>query len=187
MKRLISLIMVLATFNVFAQTNQKTHNKKFDLRVGIGYLFMGSGDYSGISFENELNYQINNYFSTSASINMSRSMSGAPLEGVASCLGGNLNIFISPFKNNKLNDFRIGGGFAFYNISDVYVSSIRFVDGEQQKYYTTTEETTIGGSIIIEDTFNINGRFLIGMKAFMQPYTNGDINSGIMVKFGVKL
>ena len=185
MKKIITLLLLFSTVTIFAQSNQKVHQNRFDLRVGIGYLFLGSGDYSGVSFENEINYRISNYFTTSASINMGRSINGA-FDGTASFLGGDINLFLSPFKNNKLNDLRIGGGFAFYNIANVYVSDIHYIDGVEQKDYASSKETTIGGSIIIEDTFNINDRFLVGMKVFMQPYANGDINSGIMIKFGVK-
>jgi len=166
--------------------NQNVHQNRFDLRIGVGYLFLGSVDFTGVSFDNEINYHINHYFTTSASINMGRSIGGAS-DGTASFIGGTINLFLSPFKNNKLNNLRIGGGFAFYNIADVYVSGIHYTDGMVHKDYTSSKETTIGGSIIIEDPFNINNRFLAGMKVFMKPYANGDINSGIMIKFDVKL
>ena len=186
MKRLFTLLMILTTLNVFAQQGKSLNDRKFDLRMGMGYLFLGSGDYSGVNFENEFNYRISEYFTAAASVSMGRSTNGA-FDGTASFIGGNLNIFLSPFRNNRFNDFRIGGGFSFYNIADVYVSGIYYDDGAEYKDYTSTNETTVGGSVIIEDTFNINNRFLIGMKVLMQPYANGDINSGVMVKFGVKL
>ncbi|HDO27853.1 MAG TPA: hypothetical protein ENH02_07030 [Bacteroidetes bacterium] len=38
---------------------------------------------------------------------------------------------------------------------------------------------------LMEDSNIFSNNFLIGLKLFTQPYTNGDINSGIILKFGL--
>jgi len=41
--------------------------------------------------------------------------------------------------------------------------------------------------MIIENTFSISNELLLGIKLYSQPYFNGDINSGFLLKLGVKL
>jgi len=41
--------------------------------------------------------------------------------------------------------------------------------------------------MVLENTYVINWKYLLGIKLFIQPYLNGDINSGIMAKFGIIL
>ncbi len=186
MKKIYIILLVMLSLNGYSQNNEDKNPGKFDIRLGVGYTFLGSGDYACISFENEVNYRISNYFTTSASLGLGRSFSGTS-GGSATFIEGNLNIFVSPFKNNRVNDLRIGGGISVYNIFDVYLSSIHYLDGMEFKDYTTVKETTFGGTVIIEDTFNVKDKYFIGAKVFMQPYVNGDINSGFMAKFGVRL
>lgn len=139
------------------------------------------------TFENELNYKFNQYFSTALSVNYGRSNDGVFV--TASYTQGNLNLFISPFKNTRTNDFRIGTGVSFYNVSDAYLQSAQYgVNGELVNAdYVFDVRSSFGYNIILENTYTIRNKFLIGLKLFTQPYFIGDINSGILIKAGLKI
>jgi len=180
-KYIIIILFVIAT-----QLNAQDNQKKFDIKFGVGISLLGTGDMTTINFENELNYKISQYFSTSFTLNYGRSNSG--VYETSSYFQGNLNIFISPFKNSRKNDFRIGTGFSIMNISDSYYFSQDSGAGTgQTSPYNFDKRNSYGFNIIIEDTYSIKDRYLIGLKLFTQPYTNGDINSGILLKCGLKL
>ncbi len=135
--------------------------------------------------ENELNYFINNFFSTSISAGYGRSNSG--VFETSSFVQGNLNIYISPFKNSKKNDFRIGTGMSYMNISDAYLESVNYENGIIDEDYRFDNRNSIGINIILENTYSITDKIMLGLKLFTQPYKNGDINSGLMLKLGLKI
>jgi len=180
-KFLVIILSVIAT-----QLSAQDNHKKFDVKFGVGISLLGTGDMTTINFENELNYKFSHYFSTSFTLNYGKSISG--VYETSSYIQENLNIFISPFKNSRKNDFRIGTGFSIMNISDSYYFEEECGVGiEQSSPYHYDKRNSLGFNIIIENTYSINARFLIGLKLFTQPYTNGDINSGILLKCGLKL
>jgi hypothetical protein len=74
------------------------------------------------------------------------------------------------------------------NISDSYYFAQQCGVGiEQASPYHFDKRTSSGINIIIEDTYSISEKYLLGLKLFTQPYFNGDLNSGILLKFGMKL
>jgi hypothetical protein len=52
--------------------------------------------------------------------------------------------------------------------------------------YQFENRNLIGMNIILEDTYSITERLILGLKVFTQPYI-GNINSGILLKIGVKI
>jgi len=178
--------LVIVLFVIATQLNAQDKQTKFDVKFGVGISLLGTGDMTTINFENETNYKISQYFSTSFTLNYGRSNSG--VYETSSYIQGNLNIFISPFKNNRKNDFRIGTGFSIMNISDSYYFLQECGVGiEQTSPYHFDKRNSSGFNIIIEDTYSINEKYLIGLKLFTQPYFNGDLNSGVLLKFGLKI
>jgi hypothetical protein len=166
--------------------NAQNVEPKFDIRFGVGTSLLGSGDMRTVMFENELNYFINNFFSTSISAGYGRSNSG--VFETSSFVQGNLNIYISPFKNSKKNDFRIGTGMSYMNISDSYLESVNYENGIIiDEDYRFDNRNSIGINIILENTYSITDKIMLGLKLFTQPYKNGDINSGLMLKLGLKI
>ena len=186
MKKLYIALLILISTSILAQNPSVKNDKKFDFRFGSGWSLLGTGDYNCITFENELNYRLSRYFTTSASIGLGHSFAEASSSGFSAYFEGNLNIFISPFRNNRINDFRIGGGLSVYNVYDNYLQSVHYVDGIHYKDYYTRKETALGWTLIFEDTFAVNDKLLIGAKAFIQPFFNGDINSGFTAKVGIR-
>jgi hypothetical protein len=181
--QLIALItFIICTIQVAGQENVN----RLDLRLGTGISLLGSGDMRTFNYENELNLKLNQYFTGSASINLGRSNTGVSV--TASFVQGNANIFISPFRNIKRFDFRIGTGLSYYNISDAYEISSQYTNGVLINVdYEFDKRNSFGYNIIIENSYMLTNKFLLGLKLFTQPYSNGDINSGVMLKFGLKL
>ncbi|MEM1325818.1 MAG: hypothetical protein AAGI23_07690 [Bacteroidota bacterium] len=181
---MIYRLIYFCAFITLASTTMLAQSET-DLRLGIGFSFLGSGDLYAVMLENELNHTLNDYFTLSGNIGYGRSNNG--VFEAASFLQGNANIFFSPLKNIRRNDLRIGGGLSYCNISDAFQVSGLFRDGGQElAVYALDQRTALGFNIIIENTIDLSDRFLLGIKAFTQPYLNGDINSGILMKFGVK-
>lgn len=181
-KLVILGMLMAATFPVIGQDI----SDKIDIRAGAGISLLGSGDMNTFNYENELNYKLNPYFTSSLSINLGRSNNG--VYETASFTQGNLNLFISPFRNDKRFDFRLGTGLTYYNISDAYRQSAYYEDGVLIDLdYIFDQRSSFGFNIIIENSYLLTNRLLGGFKLFTQPYFNGDINSGLLLKIGLKL
>jgi len=180
-----TIILISLLFFAIQVTGQEK-NEKLDLRLGAGVSLLGSGDMLTFNYENELNLKLNQYFTSSLSLNLGRSNSG--VSKTASFVQGNVNIFISPFKNNGRFDFRVGTGLTYYNVSDAYESSIQYEDGVLVDIdYEFDNRNSFGFNVIIENTYLFTDKFLIGFKLFTQPYYNGDINSGALLKLGFRI
>jgi len=180
MKKLLFVVLLVSTLQLYSQEE----TGKFDFRFGIGVAFLGPVDMKTVTFENELNYKLSNYFAASLSVDYGKSFSG--IYESASYLQGNLNLFISPFRNNRKNDFRVGAGFSLMNVSETYGQAEYCGVGLPPNYTEPLFDNrdSFGYNIIIEDVYNISKKFLVGLKLFTQPYTNEDINSGVLVKAG---
>jgi len=183
MKKTALIIIALVTvFSLTAQVN--TH--KLDLKVGSGFGFMGDGDLTALCFENELNYKLNNYLSTSVSLGIGRSLVDANKHN--DYLQGSINLFFSPFKNNRLNNFKIGAGYTRVNEATSYWSSSSYYNDIYIKKYEYSTSTINGFNVILEDEYMINSRFLVGGKLFVTGgILEGGIVSGAMAKFGILL
>lgn len=179
MKKNIFILLVSLSLTVFSQES------KFDFRLGVGSTFLGTGDMLTIAYENELNYNINNYLTVSPSIGFAKSNYG--VNNMANYMQGNLNLFFSPFKNNKTNDFRIGLGASLLNYSYSFEFERQtFSNGKDYSRYLFPTENDFGLNVTLENTLKLSPRLLMGIKGFIQMYTQ-NINSGIMLKVGYKL
>lgn len=170
------------TIQLHAQDTQK----KLGFHFGMGSSLLGTGDITTFNVENEFSYKLNSYFSTSFTFNYGRGNMGK--EKLSAYAQGNLNIFISPFKNNRKNDFKIGTGVSLMDIYSINHHLAMCGTGlEEAPPYEFNKRTPFGFNIIIEDTYSINDTYIVGIKLFTQSYTSDDINSGILVKVGLKL
>lgn len=189
MKKLLIIVATLFSFTAFAQNKPD----RCDIRLGVGSSLLGSGDVQTTMLDIEFNYKLNNYFTVAPSIALGNS--NASDRSGANFKQGNLNLFFSPLRNNRINDFRIGAGLTAYTINDYYLrgETNYYPNGNPTerpisvKEYNFNFRNAVGGNIIIENTVTIARKYLLGAKVFTQPYLNGDINSGVMVKFGVKI
>lgn len=159
---------------------------KIDFRAGGGISLLGTGDMLTFVFENELNYKLTRFFSSSLSIDLGRSNDG--VFETASFTQGNFNVFISPFSNKRAIDFRLGTGLTFYNVSDAYLESAHYENGILVDMdHTFENRNSFGFNIIIESSYSLTNKVFLGIKLFTQPYFNSDINSGVMLKLGFKV
>ena len=179
-----TLIVVAVLISIAG--NAQDVKSRMDLRFGIGTSSLGKGDMRTIMFENEVNMKLNNYFTLSGGIGYAKSDYGVFEQ--ASFVQLNTNIYISPFKNSRRNDFRIGTGPSWYSISDVYRSSARYLNGQLvDEEYEFDTRNSIGFNVIIENCYLVAEKYLLGLKLFGQSYQNGDGNSGILLKLGIKI
>jgi len=163
-----------------------TQAQETDLRFGVGGSLLGTGDMRAIMLENEANLKLNRYFALSGGLGLGTSNDGAFDQ--ASFLQLNANVYVSPFRNTGRNDFRLGTGLSWYTVSESYNAlSISHTGEIVDSKLQSDQRNALGFSLIIENTYSVTERLLVGLKAFTQPYQNGDINSGILLKFGVKL
>lgn len=166
------VFFLIGSFQLSAQLSEK----KFDIRFGAGSTLLGSGDMITFTYENELNYRMNPYLTSALSFAFGKSDYG--VWETASYMQGNLSIFLSPFKNNRYNDFRLGLGISVNNVTDAYVQSEYWENGVVVDVdHLIEKRVAFGYNIIIEDSYRFSEKFLIGFKLYTQPYTNGDINS----------
>ncbi len=178
------LLITAIFFSLTAKGQEKVG--KLDFRVGWGVSLLGTGDMVTVVYENELNYKINNYLTSSLSINLGRSNYG--IFETTSFTQGNLNIYLSPFKNRKRTDFRVGTGLTEYSVSDAYIYQQTFRNGKLiYTEYQIETRSTYGLNFVIERSSLITDKLLVGVKLYTQPYFNGDINTGILVKMGFKI
>lgn len=175
----IILALLLA---ISGQLKSQETQDRLDIRVGTGISILGSGDMRTYNYENEINYKLNQYLTSSLSAAFGKSTNG--VFEASSFIQWNLNCYVSPFKNTKKNDFRLGVGLSFYNISDTYEKPVYIENGQLVNF---EQRSSFGYNLIIENSTMITNRVLIGFKLFMQPYFNGDMNSGAMLKLGFKI
>jgi hypothetical protein len=183
MKKILFFVLLFTSPHLFAQKEIS----KFDIRLGSGLSIFGTGDIVMITMENEVNYRINKYFTTSIALNYGGNL---PYEFEnARYWQGAMNLYLSPFKNIRHNDFRIGTGLTTYALSDnQYGIMMNLENGEKIAYGNyVRKRDSWGYSIIAEDTYAIKNKYLIGLKFFTQPYNNGDIHTGILLKLGIKI
>jgi hypothetical protein len=77
--------------------------------------------------------------------------------------------------NDKIYNLKIGTG-----ASLLYVYDDTSLEDEQ-------ERLSLGMNAIVENEFSLKNGILLGLKAMMQPYLNGDINISLMLKVGKEI
>ncbi|MBN1650752.1 MAG: hypothetical protein JW857_05460 [Bacteroidales bacterium] len=179
MKKLTFIIIaIILTVNLSAQEKPR----KFDFKIGSGIGFMGSGDAMTLCLENELDYKLSNYFSTSIGIGIGRTSVSETRHN--DYLQGSLNVFISPFRNDKRNNFRVGVGYTRINESITYLTYREQTTNIYHYFYNTIN----GFNLILENDYQITSRFLLGGKLFVTGgIYEGGVVSGAMIKFGIVL
>lgn len=173
MKKAFILFFVCCSLTAFSQQNKS-------LQFGLGSSFLGSGDIFAGVFEAELGYKLNPYFSTAFGINSAFGYRDFERREHTTYQQGNVNIYLSPFRNDKKVDFKIGTG-----VSANYVLERR-IDYLSSFFpsYINESRFSVGVNMIVETIIVLENNFLLGFKGFIQPYANSDINSGVLIKLG---
>lgn len=95
----------------FSAAKAQSGDVEMDLRLGIGMTDFQPIDKASLAIEMELNKKFTPYFTVAPSIMYDKSE--RELGKNSSLLQLNLNGFVSPFRNNRRNDFRLGGGIGY--------------------------------------------------------------------------
>jgi hypothetical protein len=181
-KAVVLLVFLLGTTFVSAQTESVS---TVDVKLGLGTSFLGSGDILVGKVEGELTKKWNRLISNSVSLNFGYGKSTmfdqyVLQETFTTHLDGNL--FLSPFGNHHFYNFKLGTGFSLMYVSDTYPARDAWARQSQ-----SDRRVSLGASMIVEQEITIAKRNLLGVKAMIQPYLNGDIASSLMLKVGRKL
>ncbi len=153
---------------------------RLEFKAGAGVGFMGSGDVLTLSFENELDYKLNAYFTASAVVGIGRSFETKHDKN--DYLHGGITLYASPFRNDGKNNFRIGLGYTFINETRLYRESATSLDYD---YFTSNEHAF---NFIIGYDYKYSDRYSIGAKAYtIGNSSSGGILTGGMLVFGIAL
>ena len=208
MKRIILILCLMSTLNLlYSQENPR----KIDFKIGVG-ISLDGGDEPQLSFENELSYKLNNYFSTSLYFGLGNSLRSTDrmlvntkydfdnIEGLqrsyvdyaTDYLHAGVNLFVSPFKNNKRNNFKIGLGLGVGVRKDFATQKIYVYNGKFYDYLATitgeVRRSSVAYNIVLEDEYWIHPRFSIGGKVFCAGLFNDNGGAiGAMIKLGISL
>ena len=207
MKKAFLILCLMSTLNfVYAQENPR----KIDYKIGVGVSLDGAEE-PQLSFENELNYKLSNYFSASVFFGLGNSLRSADVNLVSTkydfdnieglqrgyeyystdYLHAGINVFVSPFKNNNRNNFKIGLGLGLGVRKDFVTQKIYVYNGKFYDYLATiTGEVRHSGvayNIILEDEYWLHPRFSIGGKVYCAGLFNDGGAIGAMIKLGVSL
>ncbi len=182
-KHALLITLLIISFLSFSQEKES----RFDFRIGIGPSLWGTGDYTLLNYENELNYKLNSYFTVATDLNFGVLPGTKNGKNFASFILINPLIYYSPFKNNKFWDFRVGVGLGFISIAQSEFSGSYLNNNPLSETYRNEKLGSSSLNLGIENNFQISKNYLLGIKLFTQPYSSGDINSGIMFKFGRRL
>lgn len=162
------IVALFAILSVNAQSGEYSElgNVEMDIRAGLGISGYEPQGKSFFVYEFELNKKFTPYFTVAPSIISNKV--GQSDDNDTSLLQLNMNAFISPFRNNRRNDFRIGGGAGYSFLGLGYGIS----------------RNSFCANMIVENTFHINHTLFIGIKGFMQAFANKDNHLGLMLKIG---
>ncbi len=181
-KLLLIVIAMIVTMTCFAQEQPS----RIDFKAGAGVGFMGSGDVLTLSFDNELDYKLNAYITAAAAVGIGRSFETK--DDKNDYLQGSLTMFVSPFRNDRKNNFRIGLGYTFINETRLYQTYAYNPQDPKPivyDYFTANEHAF---NFIIGYDYKYSDRYSIGAKAFtIGSSGSGGILTGAMLVFGIVL
>jgi hypothetical protein len=188
MEKLIIILLFLSSY-AFGQEKLSTT----DLKLGVGVANLGTGDYQMNRFESEFTKKFTKWLSSSVAVNVGIGYSDYVLLRQVNALSADLNVFVSPFGNQRKHNFKIGTGFtgiranitASMGRSTIYNRELGTY--EIRETIITESRRTTGFSMIVEHEISLGKKYLIGAKIMVQPYSNADILAGANLKFGIKL
>lgn len=175
MKKIFLAITLCLSLSAYSQ------QQPLDIQFGLGAAFFGSGDIITGTIEGEINYKLNNFFTSNFGANSAFGYRSYEYQETTTYAQANVNILVSPFGNDKPVDFKFGTGLSFNNVWERRIWSSSTV---QPFDYRDIYRNSLGVNMIVETTFKLKNDFLFGIKGFIQPYYNSDINSGILFKVG---
>lgn len=180
----LSFILVFVSASLFGQT--ATNDSRFIAKTSIDQALSGSGDMRLTRMENALEYRVNRYFTPSVSLAFAKSDQGVYL--TTSMIQTNANLYFSPFRNDRKNDFRIGVGVSGMRVSS-FNEDAQFYENGQYVYseYEFRQENAYGFNVMLEDNYQIAPHILVGFRLAYQLYNSGDQIIGGGINLGIQI
>lgn len=174
---------VLLSLLANAAFAQYIDSSTVDIKVGLGPSYLKTGTILIGKAEIELTKKWNTYISQAVSVSggygdVQFYDKYASASQTAFTTHVDANIFLSPFGNNRYDNFKLGTGFSVMYISEKYPF--------QNIYLPPPNRVSLGYNLIIENEVAVSRKYLIGVKAIMQSYLNKDIATSVFLKAGRK-
>ena len=181
MKKLLTLSLMITAMVASAQMNIS----RWDVRIGLGSTFTGSGDFIIPTIDNEANYRFNDYFSASANLHFGRAGDLEDRKDMISFWTGGATVFVSPFKNTSMLDLRVGGGVSYLDQSWVSPTSIQGQVGspDYDIDHSFFHDHGFYPNIAVDLSYYLSDHFLIGFHTM----AISNMQYSATLKFGVFL
>lgn len=181
MKTVMFIIFLTLTLG-YAQAQDSKANP-WEVKLGSGLAFHGTGDIITGNVEVEAGKKFNRILSSSAALNLGYGFNTSFGNWYQKTYYTHLdaNIFASPFGNQGIYNFKLGTGPSLLYVRDV-LPGRGFNESD-----ITEDRLSLGFSVVIEQEVRIRQRFLLGLKFMTQPYLNGDIVHTLSLKAGALL
>lgn len=166
---------LIPIFLLFCNINIAQINQNIDFRFGIGCSKNFNFDGISLNLQNELNYKISKYFSSSYFLDLGSNF--AKFDKIL-YFSNNINIFLHPFKDKNNFNFRVGSGISKQFIIEK-ILNYTSVNGNKTEFIETTYYSPIGFNLIFENTFEID-QLRFSPKLFGQFYNENNINIGLI-------
>lgn len=182
---LLKRLFVVLLFILLAKTAsaQYIDSSTVDIKFGLGPSYLKTGTILIGKAEIELTKKWNKFMSQSVLVSggygdVQFYDKYASSSQTAFTTNVDANIFLSPFGNNRYNNFKVGTGFSLMYVSEKYPI--------QNIYLPPPNRVSLGYSLILENEIPLSGKYLIGVKAIVQSYLNKDIATSVFLKAGRK-
>lgn len=190
-KIFIIFILIFFTELCFSQP-PSMHSFRNEIKLGVGYVFLGSYDLSGITLNGEYSYSFIRHMSLAGAIGLIYgNRENSVLNANTAAINTDLSLYISPFGINRKFDFRTGFGISgrYVRASSSYIAT--GFDPILRKSFeyikkNSYEGFTYGFSIIFCIDLAISKVLFSGLKTAYQDYRNGDTQMTISLQMGYK-
>jgi hypothetical protein len=195
MKQISFLLLGCLIFGAISAQNQSVKNNS--VIITGGYISFGTGDFLGYAVNTEFQRKFAKHFSWSTEINVESGNKFPDLqEGFQSIIQVS-NIAVSP----KLNYYPFNKIIPGFNLSVAPTIGYQSLLHESKwTIYRDTNGTVVGRTSVLDPEekifigyrisfnyhFNIGNSMILGLRTDFSNYNNGDINTMLALKAGIK-
>lgn len=178
---LASLLFVSLGFSANAQGPGFLKNT--DVQFGAGYAFLGTGDFTAMTFEAGFTKKWNRLLSSSISANAGHADGSWLFENTF--FAADAKAWFSPFGNDGKHNFKAGAGISLAYTTHTYLTSAATAhSGEVNLSFATKRQTTPGLLFSLGHEYRLTDRSLVGFEASYHQYRSGYNILGAAIKFG---
>lgn len=168
-----------------ASNNGDAQTYKWQIKLGLGYGFMSTGDIRSLNLHNELTYNIAPKWKAGFETSFGRSTTDPAIENTSYIQNG-LNLQYSPLKSTSKYQLSVGIGPSFYSLKRSYRQTVSIINGQPNYEYFSEKRTNFGVGIILENRYSLSNTISLGARFNTHQYLNGDAISGLNINLGIK-